>query len=144
MVCCILHQYKHTMKTFFLTLIACVFTSLVNAQVVTKGDEVVTPKNLYGTGALPTGSDSLSTGNIIWITSELAPHMHVNHSEHAYIIDGEADMRLGDKWFKVKNGDVIFIPKGVIHAVKVTSRRPLKVFAVQAPYSDGSDRVYEK
>ncbi|UPT69268.1 MAG: cupin domain-containing protein [Sphingobacteriales bacterium JAD_PAG50586_3] len=57
-------------------------------------------------------------------------------------MDGEADMMLVDKWFKVKNGDVIFIPKGTLHAVNVTSRRPLKVFAVQAPESDDSDTIF--
>jgi len=132
------------MKTLLLTTITCLFAGLISAQVVLNANDLVTPKNLNGVAAKDAGSDSLSTGNVIWIQSELKPHKHVNHSEHAYIIDGEADMRLGDKWFKVKNGDVVFIPKGTVHAVKVTSKRPLKVFAVQAPHSDGSDRVYEK
>jgi mannose-6-phosphate isomerase-like protein (cupin superfamily) len=59
-----------------------------------------------------------------------------------YVIDGEAEMRLGDKTVKIKNGDIIFIPKGTVHAVKVTSKRPLKVLSVQAPHSDGTDRVF--
>lgn len=102
---------------------------------------MVTPK---GDGAFvrPAGSDSLSSGNIIWIKKELKPHKHLKHSEHVYIIDGEAEMRLGSATIKVKNGDVIFIPKGTVHSVKVTSKRPLKVLSVQAPYADGTDRVY--
>jgi mannose-6-phosphate isomerase-like protein (cupin superfamily) len=51
-------------------------------------------------------------------------------------------MRLGDKTVKIKNGDIIFVPKGTVHAVKVTSKRPLKVLSVQAPHSDGTDRVF--
>lgn len=124
--------------------IACFLAALslqAQTQNVWGTDTMVTPK---GDGAFvrPAGSDSLSSGNIIWIKKELKPHKHLKHSEHVYIIDGEAEMRLGSATIKVKNGDVIFIPKGTVHSVKVTSKRPLKVLSVQAPYADGTDRVY--
>ena len=132
------------MKKAILLFALAVLTNLLQAQVIVYDKDLVTPKDLNGVSVKEAGSDSLSTGNVIWIQSELKPHMHVTHSEHTYIIDGEADILLGDKWFKVKNGDMIFIPNGTIHAVKVTSKRPLKVFAVQSPNSDGTDRVYIK
>jgi mannose-6-phosphate isomerase-like protein (cupin superfamily) len=130
------------MKKAILLFAAAVVTNYAQAQVVVYENDLITPKDLHNIGTKEVGSDSLSTGNIVWITTELLPHMHTKHSEYAYIIDGEADMQLGDKFFKVKNGDIVFIPKGTVHAVKVTSKRPLKVFAVQAPYSDGTDRLY--
>lgn len=124
--------------------VACFLAALslqAQTQNVWGTDTMVTPKG-DGNFVRPAGSDSLSSGNIIWIKKELKSHKHLKHSEHVYIIDGEAEMRLGSATIKVKNGDVIFIPKGTVHSVKVTSKRPLKVLSVQAPYADGTDRVY--
>jgi len=57
------------------------------------------------------------------------------------VIDGEADMKLGDKNIHVKKADMIFIPNGTGHSVKVTSAIPLKVISIQSPYFDGKDRI---
>jgi mannose-6-phosphate isomerase-like protein (cupin superfamily) len=68
-------------------------------------------------------------------------HKHLTHSEHIYIVDGEADMTLGDRQLHIKKGDFVFIPKGTPHAVKVTSAAPLRIVSIQAPAFDGTDRV---
>ncbi|MBI4930899.1 MAG: cupin domain-containing protein [Bacteroidetes bacterium] len=86
-------------------------------------------------------SDSLVSSFIIFIKKEVKAHKHVTHSEHVYILDGEGEMMLGDKIMKVKKGDMIFIPKGTVHSLKVTSTTPMKVLSVQAPMFDGKDRV---
>jgi len=38
------------------------------------------------------------------------------------IIDGEAEIMIGDKWYKPKAGDMIIIPKDTLHAVNANSR----------------------
>lgn len=115
----------------------------VSAQNLWNIDTISAPANLENIIVKRLGSDSLSTANIIFIKKELKPHHHATHSEQAYILEGTAEMQLGDKHFTVKKGDIIFIPKGTIHAVKTTSTIPLKVLAVQSPYSDGTDRVLD-
>ena len=130
------------MKKLFTVLSIAIGATLANAQTLTNEADLVTPAKLATVEGRDIGSDSLSSGNVIWIKTELKAHKHLTHSEHVYVIDGEAEMRLGDKTVKIKNGDIIFIPKGTVHAVKVTSKRPLKVLSVQAPYSDGTDRVF--
>lgn len=130
------------MKKLFTLLSIAIGASLANAQSITNEADLVTPAKLAKVEGRDIGSDSLSSGNVIWIKTELKAHKHLTHSEHVYIIDGEAEMRLGDKTVKIKNGDIIFIPKGTVHSVKVTSKRPLKVLSVQAPHSDGTDRVF--
>jgi mannose-6-phosphate isomerase-like protein (cupin superfamily) len=52
-------------------------------------------------------------------------------------------MMLEEKKFEIKHGDVIFIPKNTFHSVKTTSKEPLKVISIQAPYFDGKDRVFK-
>jgi len=63
------------------------------------------------------------------------------HSEQVYVLDGEGTMKLGNKSFVIKKGDLVFIPKNTIHSVQCNSAKPLKVISVQSPYFDGTDRV---
>lgn len=86
-------------------------------------------------------SDSLVSSFQIEIKKSVAPHQHLAHSEHVYIIEGTGDMLIGNETFKIKKGDLLFIPKGTIHALKVTSDNPMKVLSIQAPEFDGKDRV---
>ena len=86
-------------------------------------------------------SDSLVSSFVIFIKKEVKAHVHVTHSEHVYVLDGEGEMTVGDKSMKVKKGDMLFIPKGTVHSLKVTSATPVKVLSVQAPMFDGKDRV---
>lgn len=114
--------------------------------------------NLYGQSHQPLGallpkgeyehislqslnSDSNVTSLLIWIKDEVKPHLHASHSEHAYILEGSGSMLLDGKTIEVKAGDLIFIPQGIVHAVKVTSTIPMKVLSIQAPVFDGTDRV---
>jgi len=86
-------------------------------------------------------SDSLVSSFVIFIKKEVKAHKHISHSEHVYVLDGEGEMMVGTKTIKVKKGDMIFIPKGTMHSLKVTSSTPVKVISVQAPVFDGKDRV---
>lgn len=87
-------------------------------------------------------SDSLSSSYCIVIKKEVKSHKHQYHSEQVLVIEGEAEMKLGEKTFPVKKGDVIFIPKNTVHSVKNKGAIPLKVLSVQAPYFDGKDRIF--
>ncbi len=85
--------------------------------------------------------DSLSTSFLILIKKEVKLHKHLEHSEHVYVLEGEGNMQLGNDWFKIKSGDIIFIPKNTPHKVVTTSKNSLKIISIQSPYFDGSDRI---
>ena len=89
----------------------------------------------------PLFGDSLASSFCIIIPKEVKPHKHPYHSEHLQILEGEGLMKLGDKTFAVKKGDLIFIPKNMVHSVKSTGAVPMKVLSIQAPYFNGDDRV---
>lgn len=129
---------RFAVLTFFLFVL-----NNLSAQNIWNADTISAPANLENIYVQALGSDSLSTANVIFIKKELKPHKHIAHSEQVYILEGKAEMRLGDKWISVKKGDVIFIPKNTVHAVKTTSDIPLKVLSIQSPYSDGSDKYWE-
>lgn len=86
-------------------------------------------------------SDSLCSTFLIVIPGEVKMHYHAFHTENVMVIEGKGIMKLGDKEFEIKEGDLIVIPKGTKHLVKSTGEKPLKVISVQSPYFDGKDRV---
>ncbi len=87
------------------------------------------------------GGDSLTSSFVISIKQGVKKHLHREHSETIYVIEGEAEMLLGDRTINIKKGDYIFIPKNTPHKVEVTSAIPLKVLSIQSPYFDGKDRL---
>lgn len=118
------------------------FPLLIKAQTNQSLDTITAPavyENIY---SRQIASDSLVSSYVIFIKKEVKKHKHVYHSEHVYILEGEGEMVLGEKTFKVKKGDIIFILKNTAHALKVTSSTPMKVLSIQAPMFDGKDRMF--
>lgn len=127
---------RSTIIILFVTLGFCSFAqnpNQINTLELEPGNTGLTTKNLF--------NDSLSSSFCIIIKNEVKAHKHIKHSEHVIVQSGEAVMRLGEKEFNIKEGDVIFIPKGTVHSVIVKGKKPLKVLSIQSPYFDGSDRV---
>ena len=87
-------------------------------------------------------NDSLASSFVIIIKKEVKPHIHLTHCEHVIVLEGTAKMKMGDKEFEIKKGDVILIPKNTVHSVKTTGKIPLKVLSIQAPNFDGKDRIF--
>lgn len=127
------------MRTCFLVLLFALAFRLPAQQIST--DTIKAPAATENVYARPLFGDSLVTSFVIVIRKEVKKHKHAAHSEHVYILEGTGEMLLGEKKLLVKKGDVIFIPKGTPHAVKVTSKKPMKVISVQAPQFDGKDRI---
>ncbi len=97
--------------------------------------ENVLVKRLFG--------DDKASGFVIWIKQQVPEHYHAAHSETVMILEGKAEMTLGDQRLSVRKGDIFFIPKGTPHSVKV-KKGILKVLSIQAPEFDGTDRVMVK
>jgi mannose-6-phosphate isomerase-like protein (cupin superfamily) len=92
----------------------------------------------------PLHSDSLASSFLLCVDTEVKAHFHRAHTEHVFVLEGTATMRLGDEERTIKAGDTVIIPVGTVHAVRVTGDAPLRVISVQAPRFDGSDRVMVK
>ncbi|MBK6834434.1 MAG: cupin domain-containing protein [Bacteroidetes bacterium] len=128
---------------FFVSII---FALQTNAQnLMQSADTIKAPtvyENIYSR-ALYTDTNNVSSF-VIFIKKEVKAHKHLAHAEHVIVLEGKAEMTLNDKTFPIKKGDVIFIPKDSFHSVKTTSKIPLKVLSIQAPYFDGKDRVFKE
>lgn len=127
-------------KTFFTSLLLLI-TACCFGQSFQSLDTINAPANLENVYAKPVYSDSLTSSFVIFIKKEVKAHKHVTHTEQVLVLDGTGEMTVGNKSLPVKKGDIIFIPKGTIHSLKVTSATPMKVLSVQAPFFDGKDRI---
>lgn len=106
-------------------------------------DTVKAPATLDNIYNRPVFSDSLASSFVIFVKKEVKEHKHETHSEQVIVLDGTAVMKVDGRSFKIKKGDIIYIPKNTWHYVKTTSKVPLKVLSVQAPNFDGKDRVFK-
>ena len=87
-------------------------------------------------------SDSLSSSFEISVKDSVSLHYHAAHTEHLFVLEGEARMQLDDHTFNIAKGEYYTIPKGSRHAVWVKSKIPLKVISVQCPQFFGKDRHF--
>jgi len=114
----------------------------LNAQEIGFGTDTIGKKssseNIYSRHLF---SDSLASTFFIVIKKEVKPHKHLEHSENVVVLEGEGNMKLGERELKIRKGDVVFIPKNTVHSVKSIGKEPLKVISVQAPFFDGKDRI---
>lgn len=119
-----------------------IFSFSLHAQDFQSLDTIKAPVNYDNIYSRSIASDSLSSSFVIFIKKEVKKHKHITHSEHVYILDGEGEMLLNTKTFKVKKGDIIFIPENTVHSLKVLSHNPVKVLSIQSPFFDGKDRIF--
>ena len=86
-------------------------------------------------------SDKHSSDFVVFVKEQVPLHKHLKHTETVFVLEGEGLFTLGDKEIKIGPGHYVKIPEGTPHAVKVTSKTPMKVLSVQAPEFFGKDRV---
>lgn len=122
----------------FLYLFPLLFCGMLHAQSIHPSG--LTPPEAQGIRKQALFSDERVSSTLLWISDEVKLHKHASHSEHVVVLSGKGEMRLGEETFTVRKGDVIFIPQGTPHSVKV-SKGVLKVISVQAPQFDGTDRI---
>ena len=124
----------------FLFLVSLVLSVQVYAERLVISD-IMPPANLENIHVVKLASDSFSTDFIIFVKNMVPLHKHVEHSETIYVLEGKAQLQLGDQSMEIVAGDYIRVPRGTTHGVKVLSSVPLKVLSVQAREFLGKDRV---
>lgn len=44
------------------------------------------------------------------------PHLHKHEDEAFYVVDGELDVRIGERTVRASSGDFVFIPRDTVHS----------------------------
>ena len=130
------------MKAFFLACFIAIGLAASAQPLPTKAAHKLKPaKEFDNIHVQPLHSDAKSSSFVIWIKDKVRLHKHAVHSEHVYVLKGKGEMVLGKERFEVKKGDLVFIPEGTPHAVRVTGG-VLKVISIQSPEFKGKDRIF--
>lgn len=133
---------KKTLLIFLLSLFAGTFAhAQVPANLVRNAQKMKPAKEFDNIHVEKLHTDKNSSSFVIWVKERVRLHKHAVHSEHVYVLKGKGEMRLGKQVIEVKKGDVIFIPEGKPHAVRVTGGT-MKVLSVQSPEFKGKDRIF--
>ena len=74
---------------------------------------------------------------------DLARHTHETASEMFYIVDGTAQITVGDVKASVKPGDLMIVPKGALHSIK-SDAGLLKAILITMPARDAADVHFVK
>ena len=103
------------------------------------------PKELQENSIEKITEDSLHSTFLITIPQKVPLHFHKLHTENIVVLSGKAIMKLGLDTLIIQKGDQITISKGTPHEViNVLSKKPLRVYSIQSPMFDGSDRYFVK
>jgi oxalate decarboxylase/phosphoglucose isomerase-like protein (cupin superfamily) len=78
----------------------------------------------------------LTTGEVIIYPGQgHAPHRHPGEEEVIYVISGKGKQTVGEHEpsFPISEGDVVYIPRNVLHSTYNTTWSPLRLIVVYAP-----------
>ncbi|BAU23032.1 cupin [Caldimicrobium thiodismutans] len=64
---------------------------------------------------------------------EIPIHQHEKEVDSIFLLEGEGEVYLEDKWQKIKSGDVIVVSPGIRHGVKNTGSTKMRCYIVHAP-----------
>jgi len=131
------------MKKALFAILTFLCFNLLKAQDYMELDTIKAPASFENIYNRTLYSDSLTSSFVIFIKKEVKEHKHETHAEHVVVLEGTAVMKLDGRSFKIKKGDMVFIPKNTWHYAKTTSKVPLKVLSIQAPNFDGKDRIFK-
>jgi quercetin dioxygenase-like cupin family protein len=106
-------------------------------------------RTIPGTDAMTLKATSEETGGSIgFLEATSLPgtgpprHVHRSHDELFYVLEGEFLFLVGERQVSALPGTFVFIPRGTVHAVKVTGREPGRVIAAYVP--GGLERSFEE
>ena len=78
----------------------------------------------------------------ITITGDGArPHIHHDEDEALYVLEGDLDVRIGERAFRATAGSFAFVPRGVIQSYSQAGPEPAKILVIISPA--GFEKLFE-
>ena len=70
------------------------------------------------------------------------PHIHRQHEETFYVLEGELTIRVGSRKIVAPAGSFVVVPRGVVHQPSNPGTQPTKVLIIFSP--EGMDSFFEE
>lgn len=70
------------------------------------------------------------------------PHLHRDHEETFYVIEGELTVRVGERRISAPAGSFVVIPRGVVHQPSNPGTEPTRVLLIFSPA--GMEHFFEE
>ena len=70
------------------------------------------------------------------------PHLHRNHEETFYVLEGELTVRVGERKVTAPVGSFVVIPRGVVHQPSNPATEPTRVLLIFSP--SGMEHFFEE
>jgi len=87
-------------------------------------------------------SDHLTLAHVE-ITGDAKPHLHRKMEEIYYVTKGEGELVIGDQVLKIREGDLIPIPKNTYHQLRKTDSDLFEIIFVTYPAFTMKDVYFE-
>jgi quercetin dioxygenase-like cupin family protein len=70
------------------------------------------------------------------------PHLHRNHEETFYVLEGELTVRVGERRISAPVGSFVVIPRGIVHQPSNPGTDPTRVLLIFSP--SGMEHFFEE
>ena len=84
-------------------------------------------------GVATRGAYSLIEAFVPAHTPSVAPHIHREHEESFYVLEGEIALRLGDRTLTAPAGTFALVPRGVAHSYGNPGETPARFLTAGSP-----------
>ena len=64
-------------------------------------------------------------------------HAHEDAEQVFFVYEGRGEFLLGNDWFKISKGDLVYVPRNTIHAAKNSSESTLILLFMSVPLEAG-------
>ena len=84
------------------------------------------------------GGDLIKVGIVTYDEGEAPPpHSHPNDEQWIYMLEGRVAHLLGDEVYSVGPGDLVHIPRDVVHGIRLLET-PCRFFTCKSPAGSGN------
>lgn len=86
------------------------------------------------------GNDQFST-HVVWIKTEEKKHVHAKHDATVVLLKGKGSLWYAGQTLPLKEGDIVTITRGTVHAFKNEAKGETAAYVVFSPPFDGKDVI---
>ncbi len=87
------------------------------------------------------GGNEQVSSHVVWIKTEEKLHTHAKHDATVMLLKGRGTLWFAGQEVRMKEGDVVTITRGIVHAFKNESKDAAAAYVVFTPPFDGKDVI---